>query len=204
MSFFKGFLLGLSFIVFIGPVLFTLLKSTLQYGLKSGFAVALGIFMSDVLAVLLCAFGAAAFFKDFDNQFYIAIIGGIILLALGFKYIFKPNLQIANKLKLKKRHYFNFFAKGFFINFINPFVFLVWIGVIGFASGVYGWGSSLLMYLIGTLLAILLTDTLKVLFAHRLKKLLQPQMLRPIYQAIGVLLVLFGLRLFYEAWKLLA
>ena len=202
MSFLKGFLLGLSFIIFIGPVLFTLLKSTLQYGLKSGLAVAFGIFISDVIAVLLCLFGSAAFFKDFNNQFYIAIVGGVILVALGLKYIFKPNLQLDHQLELKKLHYFNFFAKGFLINFINPFVFIIWIGVIALAKNTYGWNSDLGLYLVGTLLAILLTDTLKALFSHRLKSLLQPKMLRPIYQVIGCLLVVFGFRLFYEAWSL--
>mgnify|MGYP003340062785 CR=1 FL=1 len=47
----KGVLAGLSMLLFIGPVFFTLLKSALQHGIKTGVSVAFGIFISDVICV---------------------------------------------------------------------------------------------------------------------------------------------------------
>ncbi len=199
MVFLEGYALGLALIVFIGPVFFTLLKSTLQYGVLSGLWVALGIFISDVVCVLFCTFGAAAFFKDQDNQFWIGIIGGLLLIGMGLKYLLFPTLTKQDtQLNLKASDYLGFFAKGFLVNFVNPFVFLVWIGIIKMASVKYGgFNQDLGIYLTGALLGILTTDSAKAFFGHRLKVFLNPNFLRWVYRSIGVLLIVFGIRMMY-------
>ncbi|TNF30062.1 MAG: lysine transporter LysE [Bacteroidetes bacterium] len=199
MAFLEGYVLGLGMIVFIGPVFFTLLKSALNYGFWAGMMVALGIFISDVVCVGLCAFGAIPFFKNTQNQFYLAIAGSIILFGLGIKYLLKPNVNPDANVKLHAGHYSMYFTKGFLVNFVNPFVFLVWIGVIGLAQGKYGTGSDLWVFLSASLLGILTTDSLKVVFADKFKNLLQPNVLRRAYQVIGVVLVGFGFRLLWYA-----
>ena len=197
MSFIEGFGVGLAMIVFIGPVFFTLLKSALNYGFWAGLMVALGIFISDVVCVALCAFGAIPFFKNPLNQHWLAIGGSIILFGLGLKYLLKPNVNTDTDLKLKAGHYTAYFVKGFLVNFVNPFVFLVWIGVIGLAEVKYGGGIDLWIFLGAALLAILLTDTTKVIFAQRIKSLIQPKFLLRAYQIIGVVLIGFGFRMLW-------
>lgn len=199
MAFLEGFVVGLGMIVFIGPVFFTLLKSALNYGFWAGMMVALGIFISDVVCVGLCAFGAIPFFKNTDNQFYLALGGSAILFGLGVKYLLRPNVNVDGQVKLHAGHYSMYFTKGFLVNFVNPFVFLVWISVIGLAQGKYGSGSDLWVFLTAALLAILTTDSLKVVFADRFKKFLQPQFLTRAYQVIGVVLIGFGVRLLWFA-----
>ena len=72
----EGYLTGLALIVLIGPVLFVLLRATLERGRPHGFAVALGIFVSDVIAVLLCTLGLARFLRDGQVQMWLALGGG--------------------------------------------------------------------------------------------------------------------------------
>ncbi|MCF8277544.1 MAG: LysE family transporter [Flavobacteriales bacterium] len=199
MAFVEGFLLGLGMIIFIGPVFFTLLKSALNYGFWAGMMVALGIFISDVVCVILCSFGAIPFFQNPENQFWLALGGSLILFMLGLKYILKPNINADADLKLKAGHYTAYFAKGFLVNFVNPFVFLVWIGVIGLAQGKYGAGQELWLFLGAALLGILLTDSGKVIFAHRIKKFVQPNFLVRAYQVIGVVMLGFGFRFLWFA-----
>lgn len=43
MAILEGYLIGLWMIVFIGPVFFTLIQSTLHYGVRLGLSVAFGI-----------------------------------------------------------------------------------------------------------------------------------------------------------------
>ncbi len=86
------------------------------------------------------------------------------------------------------------------MNFVNPFVFLVWIYVIGLAEVRFGEGIDLWVFLGAALLAILLVDSTKVLFAHRIKKLIQPKFLMRAYQVIGVVMVGFGVRLLWFAF----
>lgn len=197
MAFVEGFLVGLGMVIFIGPVFFTLLKSALSYGFWAGMMVALGIFMSDVVAVGLCSFGAIPFFKNPDNQFWLAVGGSVMLFAIGLKYMLKPNVNVDADLQLKAGHYTAYFVKGFLVNFVNPFVFLVWISVIGLAQGKHGSGQELWIFLGAALLAILITDSTKVLFAHRIKKLIEPTFLLRAYQFIGVLMIGFGFRLLW-------
>ena len=200
MAFLEGFLIGLGMIVFIGPVFFTLIKSALNYGFWAGMMVAMGIFISDVLCVGLCAFGAIPFFKNPLNQHWLAIAGSVILFGIGLKYLIKPDVNVDKELKLKAGHYTAYFAKGFLVNFVNPFVFLVWISVIGLAQLKYGEDADLWVFLGAALLAIILTDTTKVIFAHRIKNLIKPKFLLKAYQVIGVVMLGFGFRLLYFAF----
>ena len=198
MALIHGFLLGLGFVVFLGPVFFYLLKSTLDGGFLSGLSVALGIIFGDFLCIVICSLGAIAFFEDDKNQFWIGIVGGIILLFLGLKFIFKPQINTKNtesnsKVKLSKANYAATFTQGFLINFVNPFVFVVWIGVIGVAKAEYGSSTNFFMFLGAALLAIFSTDILKVLLAHRIKKFLSPSYLISIYRVFGIVLIIFGI-----------
>ncbi len=186
-------------IIFIGPVFFTLLKSALNYGFWAGMMVALGVFISDVVCVLLCSYGAIPFFENPLNQHWLTIVGSVILFGLGLKYLIRPNVNTDTGLRLKAGHYTAYFAKGFLVNFVNPFVFLVWIGVIGFAQKKYGVGEDLWLFLAAALLGILTTDSAKVIFAHRVKALIRPKFLLRAYQVIGIVLIGFGIRLIWFA-----
>ncbi len=198
MPFLDGFWIGLGFIIFIGPVFFTLLQVSLNYGFWPGFTTALGILMSDLLAIIICSFGAIPFFKNTDNQLIIALVGAIILTGLGLKFLLRPNVNTEADLKeLHAGHYFEFFTKGFLVNFVNPFVFVVWIGVIGFAESKYENTTDIIILLSATLLGIILTDTLKALFAHRISHLIKPNFLKKIYKGIGILLLVFSVRLIW-------
>jgi len=198
-AFAEGFLIGLGMVIFIGPVFFTLIKSALSYGFWAGMMVALGIFISDVVCVGLCSFGAIPYFKNPENQFWLALGGSFILVSIGLKYLIKPNTNVDKDLKLRAGHYTTYFAKGFIVNFVNPFVFLVWIGVIGLAQTKHGSGQELWVFLGAALLGILVTDSAKVVFADRIKKLIQPKFLRKAYQVIGVVMIGFGMRLLWFA-----
>lgn len=202
MAFLKGYGIGLAMVIFIGPVFFTLLKTTLKYGATGGMLVAAGIILSDVLCVLLCSFGAIPFFKNPANQLGLAIAGCLVLFGLGLKYLLKPSLNTDAGELPRAAHYTTFFAKGFVVNFVNPFVFVVWIGIIGIARAEYGVTLNLLLFLSAILLGIFTTDMLKVLFAHRLKPYIRPEYLKNIYRVIGIALIAFGVRMAWYAQTL--
>lgn len=199
--FLDGFLVGLALVILIGPVFFTLLKTSLQHGVVAGSLVALGIFVSDILAVLLCVFGASAFLKSDESRFYLALVGGVVLIALGVRYFLKKKKAEEEAIQLNTKHYIGFFSKGFLVNFVNPFVFAVWIGIIKVAGDKHGFDRDLALYLAGTLLAIFSTDITKVFLAAKIKNILKPEILFALYKIIGVALVLLGLRLFYVAFS---
>ncbi|PJB16011.1 MAG: lysine transporter LysE [Flavobacteriales bacterium CG_4_9_14_3_um_filter_32_8] len=198
MTVFNGYLLGLGFVIFIGPVFFYLLKCTLDAGFLSGVAVALGIVFADFLCILICSFGAIPFFKNQQNQFLLGIFSGLILLFLGLKFIFKPKLlQLSNlKIKVSKTNYISYFAHGFLINFINPFVFVVWIGIIGIAETKYSNSYNFFFFLGSVLVGVFSEEFLKVILANRIKAFLNPLHLIKIYRFFGIILLIFSTWIF--------
>ena len=202
MAVIEGFIIGLGMVIFLGPVFFTLLQSTLEFGIKEGLAVALGIVISDVVVIVLCSFGAIPLFKNPENQFWLAVIGGAMLIVLGIKYMLPKNLKSENKISISSGGFWKFFTKGFLVNFVNPFVFIVWVGVIGIAQSRHGATSDLVLYLSAALVGIFLTDSTKVFLAHKIKAFLEDDYLNIIYKVIGVILIGFSLRAFYFAANL--
>jgi threonine/homoserine/homoserine lactone efflux protein len=194
----EGFLVGLGMIVFIGPVFFLLLSSTLKCGQLPGFWVAMGIIVSDILCVLICYYGLAKFITHPDSEFWISIAGGILLTGIGTKYIGTSKVYTEENSILNKYTYLTFFTKGFLVNFVNPFVFMVWIGVIKYTEQTIDRNANATVFLVGTLLGILTTDLLKVVLAKHIKKFIKPHTLQWIYRTFGIILIAFGLRLFYH------
>mgnify|MGYP003694997399 CR=1 FL=1 len=205
MSVVQGLLFGSAMMFFIGPVFFYLLQTSLEHGTKSGIAAAIGIVMSDAIVIILCYFWASKLFENGtqQNEFWLAVVGGIILVVFGLGYIFKPKLPGATTMTVKKkRDYATFFTKAFLINFVNPFVFMVWIAMIGKAKLSYDTEYEVVMFLCAALLGIITTDTLKVFGSKYLRRVIEPHFLIKLYRAIGILLLAFSARLFYHAFTL--
>ncbi|MEO0473714.1 MAG: LysE family transporter [Bacteroidota bacterium] len=196
MPLFHGMLIGLGFTFLLGPTFFALLQSTLENGFKSGFLVALGIFLSDTFVVfLLYGLGLTALLTQPEHETYLSIGGMILLLGMGFWYLIKPHQSTPNPKSISASNPLQFVAKGMLLNLISPFVIIFWVGVITLAVSSYSVEPHQRNFLIGTLLAIILTDSLKALFAHKLKAILRPEWMPWIYRGIGAVLVLFGMRI---------
>ncbi len=195
MDFLEGYLVGLGMIIFIGPVFFFLLSSTLKFGFKSGLLIVLGIIFSDIIYVLLCNYGLASFLALPSSNFLIAIIGGLLLVGIGLKYLLVKKIDIEDKIVLKPNHFISFFIKGFLVNFVNPFVLIVWMGIVKYAEE--STSGNPIFFLIGILLGIFSTDLLKVVLAKQIKRFISPSILLLVYKIVGILLILFGIRMFF-------
>ncbi|MDH7448125.1 LysE family translocator [Aquimarina sp. 2201CG14-23] len=199
MSFIEGFAIGLGMIIFVGPVFFLLLNSSLQYGAKAGISVAMGIIVSDVICVILCYYGLSSFMTAPQNQFWIGLLGSLILFGLGINYLFKK-VKITKELSVTSRKWSAFFLKGFSVNFFNPFVFVVWIGVYQYGQQKYSDPTSVLLFLLAALTGILTTDLLKVFLSEKVKKFISEHRLKVFFRITGVVLLIFSFRLAYLVW----
>ncbi|MCF8257745.1 MAG: LysE family transporter [Flavobacteriales bacterium] len=200
MAFPEGLLIGLGMIIFLGPVFFTLLKSSLQHGFRAGFSVATGIMLSDVTVLLMCYFGAASFFENPDNQLWLALVGSVVLAGIGLRYLLKKRAGKEQIGSIQAQDYPAFLIKGFLVNFVNPFVFVVWIGLVGMAQTKYGSGRELWLFTAGIIVGIYATDLTKVIFAHRITRFVRPEILTKAYRIIGMVLLVFAVRLLWYAY----
>ena len=68
---FQGLALGLALALSLGPSFFALIQTSTKRGFRPALGLAFGIFLSDVLCVLLAYVGVAQFFDNPQNKLYI-------------------------------------------------------------------------------------------------------------------------------------
>ncbi len=195
MSFLHGLGLGLSTAIIIGPVFFTLLKNALQYGRNAGIAVAIGIILSDILVFFICYYIALSYLESILNHQYSYWIAAALLLLFGFSFIFKKIKAVEELPKSTTKNILSSLVQGFLVNFVNPFVFLIWIAFISIGDKKYTADLNFSLFIFGILLGVFATDLLKALLAHRIRHLLKQRYLSLVYKLIGIVLLLFALRL---------
>ena len=204
----KGLLLGLILSISIGPVIFAILKQSLTNGHKAGYVFVAGVSMSDISLLFICNFFTSFFTLALAHKSFIAMLGAGFLLVMSVytlffkKIIFEGGEDSKGKL-MTKRDLVSTFLSGFFMNTLNPSVFLFWFAWTAAISANAEETESPLMYRIlvfGTcLLFVLLSDLLKVALAGKLRPRLTLQNMIIINRISGVIILLFSAALFYGA-----
>ena len=199
MEILTGILLGLSTLLFIGPVFFYLLEVTVSKGILAGITVAIAIILGDVLYVYFCLNGVHKYLNKPDHISVVAFTGGLLLFLLGLEHILKKPKNCRSERLLSKKSLLLIFFTGFFLNFVNPFVFAVWVGFLTYSEINFSIEAAPLI-LGFTLITIFITDVLKVFLAKKLSHFFNPKNLILLRKTIGILLLLFAFRLFWSAF----
>ncbi len=200
-GFIKGIILGILLGVSVGPVIFAIIKQSINNGRRAGYAFIAGISLSDISVVFIFNFFGSFFQEALSHQKIIAIVGGSFLIALGiYTFFFKKEPHEDANLEAKmlgKRQLLGIFATGYIINILNPGIFLFWFAwsatIIADAANETFPGRYRLIVYSTCLLTVLLTDILKVKLAGILKPKLTTKNLHIINQIVGALMVIFGL-----------
>jgi threonine/homoserine/homoserine lactone efflux protein len=96
---------------------------------------------------------------------------------------------------------YRYFIKGFIINGMSPMVLIFWIGAISIASLDFGYskGFEFFVFFTAVLGTVLSTDILKAYLADKLRALITHRLMVIINVAVGICLIVFGLRLIWTA-----
>lgn len=198
---YKGIGLGLALCISIGPSFFALIKTSMDNGYRSGIALAIGIFLSDILCVALSYFGASQLFMNPNNKVYVGIIGGTILIVFGVFYFFQSNPAAAadKKVEIKKTNNLLMALKGFLLNTFNPAVIMLWIAWVGLISSDDDFEARhIIVFFAAALFTVLITDILKAVAANKIKNYLTPFMLKWLNRLVGTILIIVGMNLIYK------
>ena len=196
----KGFTLGLLLAISVGPIVFTVIKQSLNNGLKGGFAFITGIFLSDVFLVV-CANVFTQFFVALANyKRPIGIAGSILLMAVGTYFLFfkkvetKPGGQ-QQLIQFRKSDYAKIFLAGAVMNILNPGIIVFWFTwATAFIS--HTWNQRLMIFSVALIIA-LAADVAKVTLADKIRKKLTPKNIHRINQINGLILIGFGVALLW-------
>mgnify|MGYP003692573679 CR=1 FL=1 len=181
-------------VIFVGPVFFTLVHSTLRFGKMAGVMVALGIIISDLICILIFYYGLDKITLPPNLTKWFTLTGALLLMGIGTNYIVQKPKDSAVVFN-KKLTLVSSFTKGFLVNFVNPFVFLVWAGVAVLVHTKSESSNESFYALMACLAGILTTDLLKVFLAHKIKPFLKPKALKIMVKIFGFVFIGFGLRL---------
>lgn len=190
----KGLTFGLWLSLAVGPVLFSIIKQSLNNGYRGGIAFVLGVFASDVLLVLVSNIFSEFFNRVSGLQKEIAFVGSVFLITLGIYFLFFKKTVINDNagvmVKFRKRDYARISLSGFFMNLLNPGVFVFWIYA---SSVVVSQTTNHRIIVFATcLLWVLSTDLLKVFLADKIRNRLTPKNIHIINRLNGAILFGFG------------
>src|SRR6201996_5037805 len=91
----KGLALGLVLALSVGPVIFTIIKQSLNTGHKGGFSFVAGVWVSDILLVTLSNTLTALVSTLQEHSTAIAYCGGAFLIAMGVYFAFFKKTVVA-------------------------------------------------------------------------------------------------------------
>jgi threonine/homoserine/homoserine lactone efflux protein len=206
MSYFlNGIAMGLALSLLAGPLLFALVQSSLERGLRAGLAVGAGIWVSDLLFIAASYLGLswlvrATQWAAFEEA--LGTGGGLFLIAVGAATALKTSPAPEGKPLMGNRtgNLGAMWMKGFLINTINPFTVFFWTSV---ATGLLlEDGEESWLFYPGVMLTIIATDSFKVFAAKAIRLRLKPGSLLILRRISGLALLAFGVALIVRVWFL--
>jgi threonine/homoserine/homoserine lactone efflux protein len=197
----KGVGLGLILALSVGPVIFTVLKQSINNGHRGGFSFVAGVWISDIVLVVISNFFTQLVKELLEFKSLIGYFGSSFLIGMGIFYIFfkKVNLKAAEAKiiqRFRKRDFTKIALSGFFINTLNPSVLLFWLVNATAFAATNTLGERFMIFSI-CLLVNIIADILKVLMAGKIRDSLTPKHILLINRISGSILVIFGMVLIY-------
>ena len=202
-SILKGLGLGLILALSVGPVIFTIIKQSINNGFKGGLSFVAGVWLSDIVLVLLSNFfsGMVSYLLEYKNT--IAIVGSLFLLIMGLYYIYFKKVQLSEDNDLLKKFSTSDFTKialsGFLINTLNPGVIIFWLINATTFAATNTLSERTIIFSI-CLIVNIIADLIKIMMAGKIREKLTPRHIVLINKISGSILVLFGLGLLFNVF----
>lgn len=200
-AFLYGLPVGFFFSFGLGPVFFTLIQSSLQYGFRKAAYIIIGVMLADLIMLGIAYSSMQAFLpKELDVSFWTELIGGVVLLALGISFLLKKAVETEVHIEDSKLIAQNI-GKGFFLNILNPGNFMEWVAMAGILKTKYHYDTSEnVSFFTAALLMVALTELAIVFYASKLKGLMTVKTMTVINKVSGLIFIGFGCWFLWEAF----
>jgi threonine/homoserine/homoserine lactone efflux protein len=199
----SGLTLGCILALSVGPVIFTVIKQSLNNGHTGGLAFVTGVWISDIVLVVVSNAFSSFVTGLMAYKNVIGYLGSTFLVGVGIYYLFFKKVTLrtdadGNALKVRKLDMLKILSSGFLLNTLNPSIFLFWLGTAS-AFAKYTFNQRLLIFSV-CLAVNIAADILKVMLAGKLRNKLTLHNISLINKVSGVILVGFGVALFYASF----
>lgn len=193
----KGLTLGLLLSISVGPVIFSIIKQSINHGHKGGFAFIGGVSASDITIVIISNFFTQMFDNLLEYKVPICLVGSALLIALGVYITFSRKIKVKDSglqvIEMATHHYIKIFLSGYFMNILNPGVFGFWLLA---STSLLGQTQNYRIVVYMTCLVIVAGfDLFKVMLAGKIREKLTPHNIHTINRISGMILIGFGIAL---------
>ena len=193
----KGITLGLLLSISVGPVIFSILKQSINNGVRGGLAFVLGVSLSDVTLAVISNFFTELFAEFLERKTEIGIVGSTFLISVGIYFLFFKKVDVTETgkqlIKVRKRDYLYLALAGYFMNNLNTAIIIIWHTTsIAFISNTLHERIIIFGIALGL---VLLGDIIKVVLGGKLRRRLTLKNILLINRINGVILIGFGVAL---------
>lgn len=198
----KGLALGIVLALSVGPIIFTIIKQSITVGHKGGFSFVVGVWLSDIILVILSNVFTEWVAMLLEYKKMIGYSGSSFLIAMGIYFFFFKKVHIKSTAgaehsdHLTIHEMFRIFASGFIINTLNPGVLVFWLGNATVLALTHTLKERVTIFSV-CLLINMAADVGKVMMAGKLRKRLTVHNLSIINKISGAILMAFGIALLY-------
>lgn len=194
--FIKGIIIGLSASIPLGPVGLICIQKTLNRKRTNGVVAGMGAALADTFFAVVAAFGISAIHNFIENQqLFLRLSGGIILLFLGLKFFLtNPAIQI-RKNRNKNNNLWADFVSVFLLTLSNPLTVVVF-GAVFAGFGIIPKESSWLdvtMLISGVFIGAMIWWISLVYVINIFRKKFRLRRLWWMNKIMGAIIILFGL-----------
>ena len=194
----NGITLGLVLMISVGPVIFSIIKQSLNNGREGGFSFVAGVWLSDILLIIVSNAFSELVTYMMEYRKILGILGSLFLLLMGVFYVFFKKIKLQNPeggiVKFTRTDILKIFSSGFLLNTLNPNVFLFWLGTATAFASEYSFNERIMIFSICLIINVT-ADIVKVLMAGKLRTRLTLHNITLINKISGSILIGFGIAL---------
>lgn len=190
----KGLAMGLLLVISVGPVIFTIIKQSINNGRSGGFSFVIGVWISDFLLVILSNLFSELVTMILDFRMQIGIAGSVFLIAMGIYYLFFKKVHIHPEeitIPLKSSDHARIALQGFLLNTLNPAVIAFWLTAATAIAVSHSIRDRIIIFTTA-LIMNMTADIIKVTLAGKLRKKLTVKNIRVVNKISGLILFIFG------------
>jgi len=190
----KGVAMGLLLVISVGPVVFTVLKQSINNGKAGGFSFVAGVWVSDFLLIVLSNLFSELVTMILDFKMQIGVVGSVFLIGMGIFYIFFKKVHIHPEeitIPLKSSDHARIALQGFLLNTLNPAVIAFWLTTATAIAVSHNIRDRVIIFSTALIFNIS-ADVVKVRLAGKLRKKLTVKNIRLVNKISGLILLVFG------------
>ncbi|MEO8108446.1 MAG: LysE family transporter [Ginsengibacter sp.] len=191
----KGFALGLLLVISVGPVIFTIIKHSINNGKEGGFSFIIGVWISDFLLTVLSNVFSELVTQLLDFKKPIGMAGSFFLIGMGVYYLFFKKVHLhpedISLPPLRASDHAKIALQGFLLNTLNPAVMAFWLTAATAIAVTHTIRERIIIFATALLLNMS-ADIGKVTLAGKLRSKLTIRNITVINKVSGFILLAFG------------